>query len=550
MVWRGNSAAAAVVVAAVTLTMVAGCGSRDDTDVAGIVGSFAGAIENQDVEAASGLTTAPAPAAESLGATFAGMGAETVETTVNKPVEYSDGTASFTMKTTWEWPGQGSFETSTSGTARELSSGWKVQWEPGLIYQNMPAGSRLQKVRTDATPAPTVESRTGKTFMKMVPVNEITFDPKAAGRKSDAAIASLADAVEPIAPLVTASVIRKKVDEAGGRSVVAVTLRESDMRTLTSDPEKITGVTVNRTGKLVMDDRRLSSPLESGLTNYWTAVRDATAGWQVQLVTPGTRPKRLAGKQGPPAKDVATTVDQNEQLVLGDTVVEVAQPAAVMTFDASTGGILAMARNDAADRSDVEAGAAYATGSTLDPVFEAVDRAANDDSGSANDMLYRFGLGVKFTAPGVSLPRTTTPTKPKVSSAGFTPNDYKSTMLNMGALGVALSRASDGATDAVAPYLVKGATTKVTDGKLEHFEPEVAREILRSMATNANTGDASDLTGAPGLRALVGTNGPQGPGWFVGLQGGKVIVIYCEGEKSGTAALQVAQKYFKVSNSR
>ena len=547
MVWRGNSAAAAVV-AAVTLTVVTGCGSGDDTDVAGIVGSFAGAIEAQDVEAASGLTTAPAPAAESLSATFAGMGAKTVETTVNKPVEYSDGTASFTLKTTWEWPGQGSFETSTSGTARELSSGWKVQWEPGLVYQNMPAGSRLQKVRTDATPAPTVDSRTGKTFMKMVPVNEITFDPKAAGRKSDAAISALADAIEPIAPLVTASVIRKKVDEAGGRSAVAVVLRESDMKTLASEPEKITGVTVSPVGKLVMDDRRLSSPLETGLTNYWTAVRDATAGWQVQLVTPGTRPKRLAGKQGPPAKDVATTVDQNQQLVLGDTVVEVAQPATVMTFDASTGGILAMARNDAANRSDVEAGVAYPTGSTLDPVFEAVDRASKGDSGNANDMLYRFGLGVKFTAPGVSLPRTTT-TKPKMSSAGFKPNDYKSTMMNMGALGVALSRASDGATDAVAPYIVKGATTKITDGKLEHFEPEVAREILQSMATNAKTGDASDLTGAPGLRALVGTNGPQGPGWFVGLQGGKVIVVYCEGEKSGTAALQVAQKYFKVSNS-
>ena len=69
------------------------------------------------------------------------------------------------------------------------------------------------------------------------------------------------------------------------------------------------------------------------------------------------------------------------------------------------------------------------------------------------------------------------------------------------------------------------------------------------MSTIARKGDASDITGAPGLRALVGTNGPKGPGWFVGLQGGKVIVVYCEGDKSGTAALQVAQKYFRVSKS-
>ena len=66
------------------------------------------------------------------------------------------------------------------------------------------------------------------------------------------------------------------------------------------------------------------------------------------------------------------------------------------------------------------------------------------------------------------------------------------------------------------------------------------------MRTTARTGDASDLTGAGALYALVGTNGPQGPGWFVGVTGDKVLVIYCEGEKSGTAALQVAQKYFRI----
>ena len=59
----------------------------------------------------------------------------------------------------------------------------------------------------------------------------------------------------------------------------------------------------------------------------------------------------------------------------------------------------------------------------------------------------------------------------------------------------------------------------------------------------ATTGDASDLTNASGMQALVGTNGPQGPGWFVGISGSKVFVVYCEGERSGTAALAVAQRF-------
>ncbi|WP_235831370.1 NTF2-like N-terminal transpeptidase domain-containing protein [Gordonia zhaorongruii] len=530
------------------LSSVVACGSDSDTDVGRMTNDFATAIAEQNAEAASEFTTSPAQAAESLQATFSGMDAKKVETTVREPVEYSDGTASFVMKTTYSWPGQGTYETNTSGIARNLSSGWRIQWAPALIYEGMPAGARLQKVRTDATPAPAVNSRTGKTFMKMVPVNTITFDPAAAGKKTDAAISSLSDAIKPIAPLVTSKVIRSKIDDANGQPITAVKLRESDMKDLNADPEKISGVTVERNGQLVMEDRRLSTPLSKSISNYWTAIRDATAGWQVQLEIPGSRPQRLAGKQGPPGKDIATSVDQNEQLVLENTVVEVAQPANVMVLDASSGGILALAQNESAAKRDIEAGVGYATGSTLDPVFGAIDRATkdkNDGDKSANDMLYRFGLGVRFSAPGVSLPRETK--KPSISTANFTPSNYTSTMMNMGALGVALARAADGKNQAVAPYVIKGAKTKVTKGELGSFEPPVARDVLDQMATIARTGDASDLTKAPGLRALVGTNGPQGPGWFVGLQGGKVIVVYCEGEKSGTAALQVAQKYFTVS---
>ena len=94
--------------------------------------------------------------------------------------------------------------------------------------------------------------------------------------------------------------------------------------------------------------------------------------------------------------------------------------------------------------------------------------------------------------------------------------------------------------------MIKGVPTKVAGGALGDIDSAASRSVLQSMTTTVKSGDASDLTSAPGLKALVGTNGPQGPGWFIGIQGGKVIVIYTEGEKSGTAALQVAQKYFRI----
>ena len=110
-----------------------------------------------------------------------------------------------------------------------------------------------------------------------------------------------------------------------------------------------------------------------------------------------------------------------------------------------------------------------------------------------------------------------------------------------------MARAQAGTGSSVAPTVIKGAATKVDGGALGAIDKSVSSPILSAMTATAKTGDASDLTQAPGLKALVGTNGPQGPGWFVGIQGGKVIVIYTEGEKSGTAALQVAQKYFRIA---
>lgn len=540
---RGARGATAVIAAFVMVLASTSCSSDEETDASRAVQAFADAMSRQDTPGAADMTTSPSQAAESLGVTFAGMHAKEVSVEPGRLVEYSDGSASFSLTTTWNWAGDHEFETKTSGSARRLSSGWKVQWDPGLLYTGLTADGHLQEVRTDAKPAPTVRSASGKPFMQIQPVNEISINPSTT-KNLDKTVRSLVAAVAPVAPKVTVASINKQLADANGQEVIAVTLRDSDMDMLDADPSRIAGVTVNKTGMLVMSDRRLSTPLASGLTNYWNAIRDATAGWQVQLVAPGAPPQKLAGKQGGAGPDVATTINQGVQLTLGDVVVEVAQPATMMVLDADSGGILAMAQNEAAARNRIDAGIAYPVGTTLDPVFEAINAAGKGvDATSAAPVLNSLGLGLEYTIPGVSLPQGG---QPRITAAAYRPKDFTASMLSMAALGVAIERSASGKDSAVAPFVIKGADSKVSGGELGTFDDDVVRRIRATMTTIAKTGDASDVTGAPGLRALVGTNGPQGPGWFVGSQGGKVIVIYCEGEKSGSAALQVLQKYFRI----
>lgn len=513
-----------------------------DTGAAAAIGEFASALGRQDAGAAAKFTTAPGQAGEALTQTLQAMGAQRVDVSVVKPVEYSDGTASFGLNTTYRWAADRTFEASSSGTARHLSTGWKITWEPAVIYPGLPVGGNLREIRTDATPAPSVRSMSGRDFMYLQPVNEIILDP-AQTRNVDGSVRALARTLAPIAPLVTSDVLNQKLSAAQGKPITAVTLRNSDMEVLTSNPNVVPGVTVRKAGMLVMADRRLSSPLEAGLTNYWQAIRDATAGWQVQMVGPGMAPRRLAGAQGPPGPSVNTTIDQGLQLTLGDAAVEVGQPATILALDAKTGGILGMAQNGYAADRGINVDQAYPVGSTLDPVLSAADRAATANQESVQAVIDRLGLGVQFTVPGASTP---TSPQPGVATIDFRPDAPTMSMMNMAALGVAMARADTGTMTSVAPFVIKGASTKVVGGKLGDFDTALSGPILRAMAVTAKTGDASDLTSAPGLKALVGTNGPQGPGWFVGVQGGKVLVIYTEGAKSGTAALQVAQKYFRI----
>lgn len=540
---RAPTVACAAATCSIALAISAcGIGASADDDAAGAVRAFAAAMERQDPGGAAKYTTAPGQATEALTLTLNGMNAEHLDMAVEKPVEYSDGTASFSLKSTYRWAKDRTFETTSSGTARHLSTGWKVTWEPSIIYPGLPYGGQLREIRTDATPPPTVNSRSGKTFMYLQPVNEIILDP-AQTRDLPASARALARTLEPIAPLITAQVITEKLGQASGKPITAVTLRDTDMEVLQSNPAAVPGVTVRKTGKLVMADRRLSSPMEPGLTNYWQAIRDATAGWQVQMLGPGLKPRKLAGEQGPPGPDVETTVDQNLQLSLGDAAVEVGQPATIMALDAGTGAILGMAQNSYAVERGINANTPYPVGSTLNPVLAGVDRVVNANQDAAETVLDRLGLGVQFTVPGLSTP---TPDRPGVQTVDFRSGGASYSMTNMGALGVAMARASAGQMSSVVPYVIKGVPTSVVGGKLGELDGATTGPVLAAMTQTAKTGDASDLTAAPGLKALVGTNGPQGPGWFVGLQGGKVLVVYCEGEKSGTAALQVAQKYFRI----
>lgn len=533
---------AATVVSGVLV--LSSCGVFSDepkTDSQRMLDVFASAISAQDAARAAALTSAPGQAATQIGDTLAGMHAESVSVSVTDPVEYSDHTASYGLTTTWHLGRDREFTTETTGTARKLTAGWRVQWEPTVLASGLQAGGVLRSIRTDARPAPAVLDAARAPWMTLQPTNDIVIDPATTPNLPNT-VRRLAAVIAPIAPLVTGPVIDRRLADAGGKPVQVVSLRDSDMTVLAGNPAAVPGVSVNRSGALLVTDRRVSSPLTDGITNYWQAIRDATSGWAVELADRNGAVTRLAGAQGPAAPSFSTTFAPGVQLTVNESVVDVAQPATMLVLDAQSGAILAAANNDAADAAQASTGGSVLTatttpGSTLTPVTTAIAAASKGDDEKAQRLLHALGLGVTYAIPGVSMPSANSS---RVSAAAFDPDSLQVSPVSMGAFGVAMARMSS-----VAPTFVSGVPTKVRGGDLGPVDAGVSAAVNAAMRATAKTGDASDLTGAPGLRALVGTNGPQGPGWFVGIVGKQVIVVHCAGERSGSAALQVAQKYFR-----
>jgi len=539
-----GTAAAFTVVSAFSLQA---CGSPDrvDTTAKGAIDAFVAAMGKQNAQSAAALTTSPSDATELLGGSFAAMHAKEVTVTPSAPALYSDGSATFSMKTTWTFGPGRQWTNESQGSARKLTVGWRVQWDPQLLAAGLTQDGVLREVKTYAAPVPMVRDTAGKPLMNLETINDIVVNPDQI--KDPAAIGQqLARVVAPVAPLATAQSITQKITGSGDQPVTVVSVRDSDFGGLNSDPTRVPGTTIQKHQQLVLINRELQSPLLDGVTDYWNALADATSGWAVEVANPGQQPMRMSGAQGPAAPDVRTTFDPAAQAKVKRAVVQVAQPAAMLAMNANSGALLAAAQNDAAAAQNIGLTDDFTPGHALDPVVSAVRQAADGDINRENAIMDQLGLGLSFSVPGVRPASVAPANSDTFSTAALHVNPVSNTAsaaTSVSAINMAAMAASVAHGATVIPYVINGLATKVDGGAPGAIDAGVLTAIRSAMAAVVKNGDASDLTRDAGLTALVGTNGPQGPGWFVGVRNGVALAIYCAGAKSGTAALQVMQQY-------
>ncbi|MEV6280966.1 penicillin-binding transpeptidase domain-containing protein [Nocardia sp. NPDC051832] len=563
--------------------VLAGCSSGPDQPDR-VAGQFAAALNRDDVAAAAALTDDPAKAAAALTQLYEGLGTE-----VTFDVKSADENT-FSLGATWKFgkDGKDEWTYTTTGSAAD-SDGWKIKWDPATVAPGLASGPLTYSPVYPK--AARVLDSTGGELMTQHIVTVVTVAP-------DANTEAVAAALAPTDAGVTAQSLTSELAAAQGKSITAITLRAADADPIRDALAAVPGVSLSAQTRLLTVDKAQASPTLSGLTELWQQNADAAAGWAVRAQT-ASGTERVAGPDPKPAPDLATTLDIDLQNAAEDALTSLRTPAAIVALQPSTGNVLAMAQNSAADgQGPIALTGLYPPGSTFKtvtvsaalqagettpdavlpcpgsaniegrripndenfdlgqvPLHTAFARSCNTTMGMLGVRLppagltnaaAQLGLGVDYVTPGLTtvtgkVPAAATPAQRVEASIG-------QGQVTASPFGMALVAASIARGSVPNPVLVQGkpGVPDQTPPALPAPIPDQIKSMMRETVTG---GTATQLRDIPGLLGKTGTaeygDNTHAHGWFVGIDGDLAFAVFVSDAGSSGPAVDAAGRMLR-----
>lgn len=577
--------------AAAVLTMVlSACGLFGPDQPDTVSQQFADALNSDDVQTAADLTTDPAAASAAITAMYEGLGNKNGTFTRAEVQETGDGSGTFTMDVSWPFaPGQ-EWKYSTTGSASKVGDDWKVDWDPAVLAPGLTPAATVRYTPTMGAP-PQVLSASGVPILEEQVVTLVNVAPGA----DTAAVAGL---LAPVAPTITAASLQQDLAAGQGKPVTAITLRAEDLAPIEPQLAQLPGVTLAPQTRLLTVDKALTSPTLSGLGELWQQGQDASAGWAVQLVAQDGSAKTIAGKDGPVAPDIATTLDLPTQMAAERALADVPQQAAIVAIRPSTGAVVAVAQNAPADAlGPIALTGLYPPGSTFKtvttsaalqagavtpdtvlpcpgteniegrqipnddefdlgavPLHTAFARSCNTTMGrlavalpadALRNAALQFGLGVDYVTPGLTTVTGNVP--PADTPAARVESAIGQGQVTATPFGMALVAASIAQGSTPSPMLVQGQPG-VADQTPPAVPANVTADLRTMMRETVTGGTATALQDIPGLLGKTGTaESGSGPahGWFVGIKDDLAFAVFVATADSSAPAVQAAGRFLR-----
>jgi hypothetical protein len=556
---------------------------------------FFAALATGDTAAAAELSDRPAEARQALNEAWAGLQATRLDAQILGS-KYAEDTGTITYRYTWHLPKNRTWTYDGQLNMIRDEGRWEVRWSATGLHPKL-GENQTFALRADQPRWASVNERGGTDVLVPGNLYHYALDAKAAGGQLMPTARAVADALRPFDHMMDAQRLAEQASSSK-QPLSLITLRQSDHERVAAAVGALPGVLVTPQAELLPTDDTFAPDIVNQVKNAVIDKLDGQAGWRVVSVNQnGADVDVLNEVPAAPAPSVTISLDRSVQNAAQNAVNFTGKQAMIVVIKPSTGEILAVAQNAAANAAGpiattglyppgstfkiVTAGAAIerdmATPNTLlgcpgvmDIGHRTVPNYGGFDLGTVpmsrafasscnttfaelasrmpprglTQAAAQYGIGPDYQIEGITTVSGSVP--PTVNLAERTEDGFGQGKVVVSPFGMALAAATVAAGRTPVPQLIEGRQTIVT-GDRTPISPKMLdglRPMMRLVVTN---GTAEDLQGVGDVRGKTGEAEFAGGShsWFAGYRGDMAFAALIVGGGSSEYAVRMLKGMFE-----
>ncbi|MCP2626890.1 penicillin-binding transpeptidase domain-containing protein [Mycolicibacterium smegmatis] len=555
---------------------------------------FFAALATGDIAAAAELSDRPDEAKTALNEAWNGLQALRLDAQILGS-KYSEDTGSVAYRYTWHLPKNRTWTYDGQLNMVRDEGRWEVRWSATGLHPRL-GEHQTFALRADAPRRASVNERGGTDVLVPGQIYHYALDAKAAGAGLMTAARAVADALRPFDPGLDPQRLAEQASSSA-QPLSLITLKQADHDRVAPAIAGLAGVVVTPQAELLPTDETFAPAIVNEVKKAVIDDLDGQPGWRVVTVNQnGVDVDVLNEVPGQPAPSVTISLDRAVQNAAQNAVNTTGKQAMIVAIKPSTGEILAVAQNAAADTGGplatmglyppgstfkiVTAGAAIerdmATPNTLlgcpgklDIGHRTVPNYGGFDLGvvpmsrafasSCNTTFAelasrmpprgltqaaaQYGLGLDYQVEG--LPTVSGSVPPTVNLAERTEDGFGQGKVLASPFGMAMVAATVAAGRTPVPHLIEGRET-VVDGDAGQISQKVIDGLRPMMQLVVTNGTAKDLKGVGDVRGKTGEAEFAGGShsWFAGYRGDLAFAALIVGGGSSEYAVRMCKAMF------
>lgn len=560
-----------------------------------IAAEFLADLGRGDTAAAALLADRPADAHAALNEAWAGLQASHLNATIVGS-RYTEDTGSVNYRFTWELPKKRTWTYDGVLNMVRDEGQWRVRWTASVLHPKLGEHQTLE-LRADPPRRATVNELGGTEVLVPGYLYRYRLDAAKAGGELMNTARAVADVLHRYDDTLNPQQLAERASSSNG-PLDLITLRPTDHDQVTGALDNLPGVVVTPQADMLPTDEGFAPSVVSEVKKAVIDELDGQAGWRVLSVNQNGADVDVLTEVAPnPAPSVTLTLERRVQQAAQAAVDMQGRKAMLVVIKPSTGDILAVAQNAAADADGpaattglyppgstfkiVTAGAAMQRkmaepdtmvacpgqidiGDRTIPNYDKFDLGtvplakafANSCNTTFAELASRmppsaltaaasqFGLGSDYSVEGMTTVTGEVPAT--VNLAERTEDGFGQGKILVTPFGMALAAATVAAGKTPTPRLIAGSQT-VETGEHPPADPAILDGLRSMMRLVVTDGTAKEINGVGQVYGKTGEAEFDGGShaWFTGYRGDLAFAALIVGGGTSSRAVRMVRSMFE-----